>query len=165
MLVCSFQSERLVRKFILFLIEEVVNISHISQDLYVLCKVFQKDGLGPKNGAQYGAPFNEADWDDDNDDDIQNHVISLPSDGPSLAASTLPENQNCSVVTSMVDPGSKSGQSIEIGPSHFSGPLANEVPVDLLDDEIVHLLASFTDDSVLLNDNGNYGVCVLLKFD
>ncbi|XP_022841776.1 NAC domain-containing protein 82-like isoform X2 [Olea europaea var. sylvestris] len=127
------------------------------QDLYVLCKVFQKDGLGPKNGAQYGAPFNEADWDDDNDDDIQNHVISLPSDGPSLAASTLPENQNCSVVTSMVDPGSKSGQSIEIGPSHFSGPLANEVPVDLLDDEIVHLLASFTDDSVLLNDNGNYG--------
>ncbi|KAL2553055.1 NAC domain-containing protein 82 [Forsythia ovata] len=127
------------------------------QDMYVLCKVFQKNGPGPKNGAQYGAPFNEADWDDDNDDDIQIPVKSLPSDGPSSAASTVPENHSCSVITTMVDPGSTSGPSlIETGPSHISGPSISEVPLDLSDDEIVRLLAPFTDDSVLLlNDNGN----------
>ena len=34
------------------------------QDACVLCKIFQKSGLGPKIGAQYGAPFNEEDWND-----------------------------------------------------------------------------------------------------
>ncbi|XP_010270428.1 PREDICTED: NAC domain-containing protein 37-like isoform X2 [Nelumbo nucifera] len=37
----------------------------ISQGAYVLCKIFQKSGIGPKNGEQYGAPFKEEDWDDD----------------------------------------------------------------------------------------------------
>jgi hypothetical protein len=36
------------------------------QDACVLCKIFQKSGQGPKIGAQYGAPFNEADWNDCN---------------------------------------------------------------------------------------------------
>lgn len=35
-----------------------------SQDACVLCKIFQKSGPGPKIGAQYGAPFNEEDWND-----------------------------------------------------------------------------------------------------
>lgn len=34
------------------------------QDACVLCKIFQKSGPGPKIGAQYGAPFNEDDWND-----------------------------------------------------------------------------------------------------
>ncbi|XP_045820815.1 NAC domain-containing protein 82-like isoform X2 [Trifolium pratense] len=37
----------------------------IVQDSYVICKVFQKEGPGPRNGAQYGRPFNEEDWSDD----------------------------------------------------------------------------------------------------
>ncbi|CAI9289092.1 unnamed protein product [Lactuca saligna] len=37
----------------------------VVQDMYVLCKIFEKEGAGPKNGAQYGAPFNEEEWDDD----------------------------------------------------------------------------------------------------
>ncbi|XP_071698344.1 uncharacterized protein [Rutidosis leptorrhynchoides] len=41
----------------------------IVQDAYVICKLFEKSGVGPKNGAQYGAPFEEEDWDDDDDDD------------------------------------------------------------------------------------------------
>ncbi|KAG6657336.1 NAC domain-containing protein 82-like isoform X1 [Carya illinoinensis] len=32
------------------------------QNKYVLCKIFQKEGRGPRNGAQYGAPFKEEDW-------------------------------------------------------------------------------------------------------
>ncbi|XP_019194781.1 PREDICTED: NAC domain-containing protein 17-like isoform X3 [Ipomoea nil] len=36
-----------------------------AQDYYALYKVFKKSGPGPKNGEQYGAPFNEEDWADD----------------------------------------------------------------------------------------------------
>ncbi|OMO57145.1 No apical meristem (NAM) protein [Corchorus capsularis] len=41
----------------------------VSQDTYVLCAVFKKDGVGPRNGAQYGAPFKEEEWSDDDDDE------------------------------------------------------------------------------------------------
>ncbi|GJN01209.1 hypothetical protein PR202_ga18456 [Eleusine coracana subsp. coracana] len=40
--------------------------SGVKLDACVLCKIFQKNGPGPKIGAQYGAPFNEADWNDYN---------------------------------------------------------------------------------------------------
>lgn len=43
-------------------------------DMYVLCKIFEKEGVGPKNGAQYGAPFKEEEWDDD--------VASCSGSGP-----------------------------------------------------------------------------------
>lgn len=35
----------------------------ICQDSYVVCRIFQKNGPGPQNGAQYGAPFIEEEWD------------------------------------------------------------------------------------------------------
>ncbi|OEL17627.1 NAC domain-containing protein 82 [Dichanthelium oligosanthes] len=34
-----------------------------SKDAFVLCKIFKKSGLGPRIGEQYGAPFNESEWD------------------------------------------------------------------------------------------------------
>ncbi|KAF8719705.1 hypothetical protein HU200_024456 [Digitaria exilis] len=34
-----------------------------SKDAFVLCKIFKKSGLGPRIGEQYGAPFNEEEWD------------------------------------------------------------------------------------------------------
>ncbi|KAH7430233.1 hypothetical protein KP509_09G089400 [Ceratopteris richardii] len=30
---------------------------------YVLCRIYQKSGAGPKNGEQYGAPVEEEEWD------------------------------------------------------------------------------------------------------
>ncbi|CAN6476785.1 unnamed protein product [Victoria cruziana] len=36
-----------------------------STDAYVICRIFQKSGPGPKNGEQYGAPFIEEEWEDD----------------------------------------------------------------------------------------------------
>ncbi|RAL45730.1 hypothetical protein DM860_009594 [Cuscuta australis] len=38
------------------------------QDCYALYKVFMKSGPGPKNSEEYGAPFKEEDWADDDDD-------------------------------------------------------------------------------------------------
>ncbi|KAJ3672201.1 hypothetical protein LUZ60_006922 [Juncus effusus] len=36
-----------------------------AQDLYVVCRIFQKTGSGPQNGAQYGAPFMEEEWENE----------------------------------------------------------------------------------------------------
>ncbi|KAH9303018.1 hypothetical protein KI387_014601, partial [Taxus chinensis] len=43
--------------------------SSVIQDSYALCRVFQKSGPGPKNGEQYGAPFREEDWDENDTKD------------------------------------------------------------------------------------------------
>lgn len=40
----------------------------------MVCAIFKKKGVGPRNGAQYGAPFREEDWEDD---EIS---VALPSD-------------------------------------------------------------------------------------
>ncbi|XVF75636.1 hypothetical protein PTKIN_Ptkin13bG0203100 [Pterospermum kingtungense] len=47
------------------LTDEELEKAGIQQDAFVLCRVFQKSGSGPKNGEQYGAPFIEEEWDDD----------------------------------------------------------------------------------------------------
>ncbi|XP_022856339.1 NAC domain containing protein 50-like [Olea europaea var. sylvestris] len=38
--------------------------ARVAQDVFVLCRIFQKSGLGPPNGDRY-APFVEEEWDDD----------------------------------------------------------------------------------------------------
>ncbi|KAF2318458.1 hypothetical protein GH714_007875 [Hevea brasiliensis] len=47
------------------LADEDLEKAGIVQDAFVLCRIFQKSGTGPKNGEQYGAPFVEEEWDDD----------------------------------------------------------------------------------------------------
>lgn len=44
----------------------------VFQEYYALYKVFKKSGPGPKNGEQYGAPFKEEDWVDDECPDFNN---------------------------------------------------------------------------------------------
>ncbi|XP_050366240.1 NAC domain-containing protein 82-like [Argentina anserina] len=44
----------------------------VLQDSYVLCILFQKDGIGPRSNKQYGAPFKEEDW---TDDDVETDVV------------------------------------------------------------------------------------------
>ena len=61
-----------------------------SQDSYVICKVFQKEGPGPRNGAQYGRPFNEEDWSDDE--------VGIPFAEPAVLAPTLPVTSNSFVL-------------------------------------------------------------------
>lgn len=40
---------------------------NIPQDTYVICKLFKKNGLGPRHGSEYGAPFKDEDWSDEED--------------------------------------------------------------------------------------------------
>ncbi|CAM8920280.1 unnamed protein product [Rhodiola kirilowii] len=37
----------------------------VEQASFVLCRIFQKSGPGPKNGEQHGAPFIEDEWEDE----------------------------------------------------------------------------------------------------
>ncbi|XP_023518085.1 NAC domain-containing protein 82-like [Cucurbita pepo subsp. pepo] len=78
--------------------EKKLSLQNVAQDAYVLCVIFQKDGPGPRNGAQYGAPFIEEDWDSDDPEDVDNPsgLSVLPSTEPSNSfapgTSTAPSN-------------------------------------------------------------------------
>lgn len=45
--------------------EEELKRCQSAHDYYALYKVYKKSGPGPKNGEQYGAPFKEEEWADD----------------------------------------------------------------------------------------------------
>ncbi|GAV64750.1 NAM domain-containing protein [Cephalotus follicularis] len=51
------------------LADDQLDEAGIAQDAYVLCRVFQKSGTGPKNGEQYGAPFIEEEWEWEEEDE------------------------------------------------------------------------------------------------
>nr|GEW54878.1 NAC domain-containing protein [Tanacetum cinerariifolium] len=65
--------------------DEQLSNAGVVQDTYVLVKLFEKAGSGPKNGAQYGAPFNEEEWEND---DIANCSNALATVGPLEATTT-----------------------------------------------------------------------------
>ncbi|KAH1139508.1 hypothetical protein GYH30_028757 [Glycine max] len=50
------------------------------KDYYALYKVYKKSGPGPKNGEQYGAPFNEEQWADD--DIVDFNINSADQEAP-----------------------------------------------------------------------------------
>lgn len=126
-----------------------------AQDKYVLCKVFKKNGLGPRNGSGVGSLFDEADWAGDDINITQNHITSSQCNGPTFAL-VLPEKQSLSVEPGINDPGSTSAYC----PLSSVGPSTSQVLVDEPDAELEHLLAWLVDCNVndtmlLLNDNGN----------
>lgn len=95
----------------------------------MLCKVFQKSGPGPKNGAQYGAPFKEEDWEDDKipAEPCTSDVFPAPPGRPHKSS-----NSNA---TRVVDPGSTSDwPSSEQSPSPIQ-PSVQKMPLDEPDDE------------------------------
>lgn len=94
--------------------------SVVQNNKYVLCAIFQKEGVGPRNGAQYGAPFKEEDW---NDDEEVRGVESGPSAGLSTPAFMLPSNCNSSVAAGTSQLGGTFSESClsETMPSHCEG--------------------------------------------
>ncbi|CAN8298007.1 unnamed protein product [Cochlearia groenlandica] len=47
------------------LTDEDLKKAGVPQEAFVLCRIFQKSGTGPKNGEQYGAPYLEEEWEED----------------------------------------------------------------------------------------------------
>ncbi|CAL9749158.1 unnamed protein product [Musa acuminata subsp. burmannicoides] len=50
--------------------DEELAHSGVLQDAYVVCRIFQKSGSGPQNGAQYGALFVEEEWEEEEADGL-----------------------------------------------------------------------------------------------
>lgn len=108
----------------------------IVQDAFVLCKIFQKSGPGPKNGAQYGAPFNEEEW---NSEDEADHIESLPFSSIDMPAMVLNDNQSNSILRDTVGPeDTPSGFPSNSGPSQ-SLPSADMVLPSVPDGDIFEL--------------------------
>jgi hypothetical protein len=154
----------------------------VLQNACVLCKIFQKEGVGPKNGAQYGAPFKEEDWDDDEEVDC---VKAGPSTGLSTPTYALPHNHSSSVaIDTLLLGGSVLGSCSYLSqtvPAHCEGlttvcshDVVNQASGDadgdiLLEalanncDDIPALLASFTEDNTLISIEDDMNkVCNLL---
>ncbi|XP_026386540.1 NAC domain-containing protein 78-like [Papaver somniferum] len=53
------------------------NVLQVGRSSFVLCRIFQKSGTGPKNGEQYGAPFIEEEWDEDGAAPEQDEVMAI----------------------------------------------------------------------------------------
>lgn len=81
----------LYRPFLVYL------LCFVLQDTYVVCVLFKKDGPGPRNGAQYGAPFREEDWSDEEE------RTDVP-DSNNPANLHGPNKENSLVVTASHDP-------------------------------------------------------------
>ncbi|XP_010444332.1 PREDICTED: NAC domain-containing protein 82-like [Camelina sativa] len=58
--------------------DQVLAQKNVPQDSYVLCVLFKKNGLGPRHGSQYGAPYKDEDWSGDEEEDTQ-HLVAIPS--------------------------------------------------------------------------------------
>ncbi|CAN8314193.1 unnamed protein product [Cochlearia groenlandica] len=51
-----------------------------AMEYYALYKLYKKSGAGPKNGEEYGAPFQEEEWADDDSEDDDNNNVVVPYD-------------------------------------------------------------------------------------
>ncbi|XP_028798327.1 NAC domain-containing protein 82 isoform X2 [Neltuma alba] len=130
--------------------DQELTAKDIPQDSYVLCKVFQKEGPGPRNGAQYGRPFNDEDWDDDEEMD---GVGSLPLVGVHAPITFHPNTPGSSTTTYCHPPasacvGSSRASSLvhPLAPSDQVISNGSQVPVN---DDINALLDCFTENDTV----------------
>ncbi|XP_074311731.1 NAC domain-containing protein 17-like [Silene latifolia] len=121
----------------------------VAQDSYVICKVYEKSGPGPKNGENYGAPFVEEEWDSDDDDNVGNVENVEPDSGPSIPVN-VGHNPDGSAVTSTPVCQEHVGP---LTPSAVQQPLPPLIESG--EDEIDRLLAAFIegDDSQILESD------------
>ncbi|XP_044509172.1 NAC domain-containing protein 82-like isoform X2 [Mangifera indica] len=126
----------------------------VIQDSYVLCKVFQKEGLGPRNGAQYGAPFKAEHWDDDEDVDCMELVSAGANSIPvSNLISPVPASLSC------LSDAISSVSNVPLITSKNNG-VASRVDTVLPVDDVETMLGIFREDSTSLpNENGQNEIC------
>lgn len=132
--------------------EKELDLRGVAQDAYVLCSVFKKDGPGPRNGAQYGAPFKEEDWDVDDAEEVNNAEV-VSSVGMSAP---MPICQNNSIVRSPYVPdGTCFGSPYEVPSDSNTTAVVADSYVELAEppqlgnenDDILAMLANFSEES------------------
>lgn len=89
------------------------------KDYYALYKVYKKSGPGPKNGEQYGAPFNEEEWADDDIVDFNDNKSDqvAPNDvaGEDSALQPLPDDEIGDIIREILD------DELVLEPQHLNG--------------------------------------------
>ena len=111
------------------------------QDAYVLCKIFKKSGLGPRIGEQYGAPFDENEWENlDVGSSIFSFAPSSGVDDPQVESSAL------ATAIVMQEP-SAPQQSVQFSEHvNICSDEVNDVPPEI-DGILLDELTKFLDDS------------------
>ncbi|KAF9599723.1 hypothetical protein IFM89_001669 [Coptis chinensis] len=124
----------------------------VSQDSFVLCKIFEKSGAGPKNGEQRGAPFKEEEWEDDL---IDNSLAPLALNESGSPSSVLDTEKNAVIEDSALIPG-ETCESLEPPCKNASNDASGKPPFVLEDDDMDSLLAILGDEndmSQTINNN------------
>ncbi|XP_050206719.1 NAC domain-containing protein 82-like [Mercurialis annua] len=134
----------------------------VAQDSYVLCSIFKKDGPGPKNGAQYGAPFREEDWDEDDDDGEEDVVTVGEAAVASAIDTTIGVNHYSNVATTSSHVAETERESSLLCGSGTYVSEVNAGEVDAADycfasedplneDDVTAMLAHFTEENTGIN--------------
>lgn len=108
----------------------------VPQDAYVICKVYKKSGVGPKNGEHHGAPFVEEEWESDPDDgnvDMNSELVS--------------HHEACGV--SVAD--DLNGSTVSIPSTELAAVETPPLPPIETEDELERLLANFIEDETPIN--------------
>lgn len=132
--------------------DEDLKTKGVAQDEFVICMIYQKDGLGPRNGAQYGAPYNEEEWDDEEEADVP-CTCSFPQ------AFMLPDNQNQTVDIRITGSeqycGGSTSKACPVGPSQIVPSVVNVPPPALPNDVTMEDPQNLCDEYLL--SNGMFG--------
>ncbi|CAH8346280.1 unnamed protein product [Eruca vesicaria subsp. sativa] len=72
--------------------DKTLEQKNVPQDAYVICKLFKKNGLGPRHGSEYGAPYKDEDWSDEEDRDS---LVAIPDPGLVASASHSHPSEDC----------------------------------------------------------------------
>ncbi|KAG2304502.1 hypothetical protein Bca4012_063556 [Brassica carinata] len=69
--------------------EEELGRCKNAKEYYALYKLYKKSGAGPKNGEEYGAPFQEEEWADDDDNEVGDNIAVRYEDTRCVDNATL----------------------------------------------------------------------------
>ncbi|CAL5322274.1 unnamed protein product [Camellia sinensis] len=122
------------------IVDEQLENSGIFQDAFVLCRIFQKSGTGPKNGEQYGAPFVEEEWEDD-------ELVTVPSEQAAEEVAVSDDAYLDGIDLEQILDAEIPAEDVPPPLSFYYGDDGNQVqePVDFVDDAQKLLVA--TDES------------------
>ena len=93
----------------------------VSQDSYVICKIYEKSGLGPKNGEHYGAPFVEEEWESEADNNVQ------PFQGPVLHTEHVVPIDNMNALNTLASLAPSSTEQLTATVTAACTPSANTI--------------------------------------
>nr|ARO85805.1 NAC12 [Haloxylon ammodendron] len=129
-------------------LEDSVVAEHgVSGDSYVICKIYEKSGLGPKNGEDYGAQFVEEEWESDDDcDNVQGGADGLALSELGQGCVGRSPDASGSALTSAAVASPDSVAPIATATIFTAASVGMAANADLLDDEIDILLSNFTED-------------------